>query len=707
MNAQTADEATVADPARSGLAPVGEGEPRPAVEILLDKPYDPDHRVERTAQTLIAAGYDVRVLAWDRTGSRPISEVHNGVPIRRIQLRSRVSRGWTQLPFLLVVAARLLPLLRERHPRVIHAVNLPMLIITLVLMPFLGGRRPAVVYDAFEIHALMGVHSYPRWLVLLIGLAEHYLPRFADLVITPGEERRRYFRRRGIGSVAVPNWIEPPLTSPDREAARRELGIEPDQFVLLYAGGILGSRDLEPLVDHARRCPEDLVLIAGRGDAESELMEISAGLSNVRILGWVANPATLLSAADVLYYALKPDHPYASHAAPNNLYQAIAYAIPLLHRGQGEIELVAADHLIGRQFSDDATLDAAVEALRDRAEQERVRESLRGMQDAYRWTRAADRLIPAYRRLVPSRESTHPQLLVLTRIWPTENRPSVGFFVRQRVAGLPDIRVIRPRWPRLPRLFLYLILMLDALRMRGRLVGVEAHMLVPTGFVGLLVARIRRVPLVVYAHGRDVQGWWRRPLPMRIASRLVARSADAVVTNSQDTATYLRQLGREPLVVPPGVDLRRFGPTPRPAERRVLYMGGRLRAKGYKIATALADTLVGPGLIDVDPQQVPRLMSQHDVVLMPSSVEGFGLVAVEAIASGRWVVASNVGGLRDIVIDGVNGTLVSDGDYRGALERVPDYDPWEIAATVERFGHKGWQQALGEIWEEVLRRRTA
>ena len=47
-------------------------------------------------------------------------------------------------------------------------------------------------------------------------------------------------------------------------------------------------------------------------------------------------------AADILYYALYDADPYSDHAAPNNLYVAIAYAIPLVHRGQGEIGIQAA-----------------------------------------------------------------------------------------------------------------------------------------------------------------------------------------------------------------------------------------------------------------------------------------------------------------------------------------------------------------------------
>jgi glycosyltransferase involved in cell wall biosynthesis len=226
-------------------------------------------------------------------------------------------------------------------------------------------------------------------------------------------------------------------------------------------------------------------------------------------------------------------------------------------------------------------------------------------------------------------------------------------------------------------------------------------MLIPTGFVGLLVAWLRRVPLVVYVHGGDVRDWRSLPLPLRWLARLVARRATRLVTNSQDTAAYLRELGGRPTIVPPGVDLGRFTPTDRPVERRVLYVGGANPRKGHEVAVDLADTLVGPGLRDVEPADMPGLVAAHDVLLMPSHAEPFGLAAVEAIASGRWVIARDVGGLRDIVVDGVNGTLVSDGDFAGALARVPDYDPRAIAPTVSRYSLLAWQESMARIWDDV------
>jgi glycosyltransferase involved in cell wall biosynthesis len=65
------------------------------------------------------------------------------------------------------------------------------------------------------------------------------------------------------------------------------------------------------------------------------------------------------------------------------------------------------------------------------------------------------------------------------------------------------------------------------------------------------------------------------------------------------------------------------------------------------------------------------------------------------------VVATAVGGLREIVVDGVNGTLVTDGDFARALATVPDYDPYEIARTVERFSLERWQATMAAIWDEV------
>ena len=298
------------------------------------------------------------------------------------------------------------------------------------------------------------------------------------------------------------------------------------------------------------------------------------------------------------------------------------------------------------------------------------------------------------------------EIVVLTRIWPSPDRPSLGAFVRDRARGVDGVTVVHPGSRRGPWPLVYAGMLWGAIRIR-RIRGVEAHVVAPTGLIGWAVARARHVPVLVYAHGGDVRDWERQAAPRRWVTRFVARHVDRVVTNSEDTARHIRRMGVEPIVAPPGIDLSRFTPTARPESRSVLYLGGRNPRKGFDVASRVAHTLVGPWLRDVDPAEVPALMQAHDVVLVPSAEEPFGIVAVEAIASGRWVVAAAVGGLPDIVVDGVNGTLVSDGDYEGALARIPDYDPFAIARTVDRFSLERWQADLAAIWGELTGAESA
>jgi len=70
-----------------------------------------------------------------------------------------------------------------------------------------------------------------------------------------------------------------------------------------------------------------------------------------------------------------------------------------------------------------------------------------------------------------------------------------------------------------------------------------------------------------------------------------------------------------------------------------------------------------------DHEEVIRLYSILDVVVVPSLFEGFGLTAAEAMAAGRPVIASNVDGLTEVIQGGVNGLLVPPGDIQ-VLARV-------------------------------------
>ncbi|MBI4577680.1 MAG: glycosyltransferase [Planctomycetes bacterium] len=113
--------------------------------------------------------------------------------------------------------------------------------------------------------------------------------------------------------------------------------------------------------------------------------------------------------------------------------------------------------------------------------------------------------------------------------------------------------------------------------------------------------------------------------------------------------------------------------------------------------------------------EVPRVLAAADVVAHPSHYEGFGLVLLEAMAAGRPVVASRVGGIPEVVEEGRTGLLVPPGDPEAmalALGRVLD-DP----GLARRMGEAGARRAraydrgrkarrLVALYEEVLRGRA-
>jgi Glycosyltransferase len=108
---------------------------------------------------------------------------------------------------------------------------------------------------------------------------------------------------------------------------------------------------------------------------------------------------------------------------------------------------------------------------------------------------------------------------------------------------------------------------------------------------------------------------------------------------------------------------------------------------------------------------VDALMSGWDIYVQPSLAEGFGIAAVEAMASGLPVVATNVGGLSEIVVDGETGILVPARDPAAlakSIERLVD-DPalrLQMGETVANgcasFQHRAGSAAIESAYDKLL-----
>ncbi len=216
---------------------------------------------------------------------------------------------------------------------------------------------------------------------------------------------------------------------------------------------------------------------------------------------------------------------------------------------------------------------------------------------------------------------------------------------------------------------------------------VYAHFLVPAGLIAALATR---APLVVTAHGQDVRNVGAFP-GVAAATRYVVRRAAGVVAVSD----YLRREleGRIPEaagkteVIDCGVDLERFrveaAPSPAGEGTAYLCVGGLTERKNVvrlvrafeRLGSEATLTFAGDGPLRsrlegrpgvrivgrVPHDRIPALISASDVVCQPSLVEPFGQALLEAMACGRSVVATSVGGPPEFVTDGT-GVLVDPSD---------------------------------------------
>jgi len=291
---------------------------------------------------------------------------------------------------------------------------------------------------------------------------------------------------------------------------------------------------------------------------------------------------------------------------------------------------------------------------------------------------------------------------------------------------------------------------------------VHSHFAWPEGIGGAMAAAEARRPLIASFRGMDLdvhEGLaygMRRDAGMAHAIRNLVRRADRTTYVSE----YLRRiglsLGADPataITILKGVDLERFTPArDRAALGRelgiagplLLSVGGLQKLKGIhhaldalatlKATRAFTYLVVGDGeeresleaqaarlglesrvrfAGRLDRGQIPRYFAACDALILASLTEGSGNVALEAMACGRPVVATDSGGPPEYVSDGKTGFVVPVGDVAAMAERVGRLldDPALADALgragrlrmVEGFSYPRMIGDIASLYEDVLR----
>lgn len=280
---------------------------------------------------------------------------------------------------------------------------------------------------------------------------------------------------------------------------------------------------------------------------------------------------------------------------------------------------------------------------------------------------------------------------------------------------------------------------------RGKVDVVFAAWAHPDGCAAPMIGKLLGVPSVVKVQGSDID-LYADLFPHNLWLKQMLPRVDRIVAVSRALARDVSKLGVSPektRVVYNGVDPNLFHPRDRKAARAqlnlpedarlILFVGNVLQDKGVReLAAAFAEVrkgdpraylaVVGKGpLLDslkslgdnvIAPgprplEEIPVWMAACDVLTLPSYHEGTPNVVIEALNCGRRVVATDVGGIPDLITSEALGELVPPkvtAPLAAALKRALEaqYDPARVA---EQGGRGDWNdsaEALLAVLREVV-----
>jgi glycosyltransferase involved in cell wall biosynthesis len=323
------------------------------------------------------------------------------------------------------------------------------------------------------------------------------------------------------------------------------------------------------------------------------------------------------------------------------------------------------------------------------------------------------------------------RILLVSQMYPGPEDPDLGVFIRQLEVELERRgheleRAVLDRRSGGKRRYAALARRALAAARGFHPDVVYAHFLVPAGLLGALATR---APLVVTAHGRDVRNVGAFP-GIGLATRLVVRRAAAVVAVSdyvrRELETKIPEARGKVEMVDCGVDLERFRVEPAPERPTRFLCVGSLTERKNVVRLADAFTRLGDGTLTfvgdgplrpalegrdavtvtgrVRHDEVPGWIARSHVVCQPSLLEPFGLALLEAMAAGRPVVATRVGGPPEFVRPeaGVLVDPTDEDDLARALAEAAELPCPNAAARAAAEEHDVRRQA--ERVEEILLR---
>lgn len=367
--------------------------------ILRNNQIKPDSRVEKEAACLIEAGYNVKVLAWDRDSDHKPTEgyIHSmgvDIPIVWFGHKASFGGGMSNLMAFLSFQKSLFVWLTKHRNNVgiIHACDIDTAFVASIVKKLF---RKTLVFDIFDFWFGDPRNTFQK----IIRKLQNSIIDMSDATIICTEERKFQIRDSNPIKLTVIHNTPPKVNIEKWE------GLNSNKTKVCYVGVFQQGRLLEEMYEFFINHPDIELHIGGFGRFESLYEKLAEEYPNIYYYGRLKYEQTLAleSACDIMlaiYDPLQENHVFA---APNKFYESLMLGKPIIMvKGTG-LSSIVEEEGIGYtiEYSVDGFEKGILELESKKPEWKRMSERMKMLYDEkYGWDEMKVRLIDLYSQLM-------------------------------------------------------------------------------------------------------------------------------------------------------------------------------------------------------------------------------------------------------------------------------------------------------------------
>jgi len=359
--------------------------------MVLSNPFVNDSRVHNEAASLINAGHEVRLIAWDRTGKYEKNELVNEIDVYRIsnnfQMRI-LQKPLLQIPFFWSKAIKLA---KRFKFDAIHCHDLDTLYIGIQLKKILNTK---LIYDAHEIYTYLLKRDLSKYFIPLFKKIEKSGKKYVDELIIADDSYLEYFQSLGYSQITT-------VLNTKNLYLKRYQSPQNETITLIYIGSLTKPRFIVELIEVVGEIPYVRLIIAGRGRLAETINQEAKKYRNIDFLGELSfeKVIPLTHQNDISICMINPNDKNNQIASANKQFEAMVAARPIIAtKGTRSGEITAQENCGLVIDYNKGALKEAIEKLRDdpALRKQLGLNALTAAKEKYNWEIDKQRLLNVY-----------------------------------------------------------------------------------------------------------------------------------------------------------------------------------------------------------------------------------------------------------------------------------------------------------------------